>query len=130
MTVSGGAGPNNSSETASDAVVVTVGPSPRWRRIVWWLPSKAWRDGGWRWRVAELMNQLPGQCWADLVTWAMESNRDAIERADGWRGALPNQSNRLCGPPSESCVCYCGKVRDAETNARMRASGAGRGVVR
>jgi hypothetical protein len=87
----------------------------------------------WRWRVINLIGKLPGQCWADLVTWAQDGNREAVERADSWRGALPWAPNQGCGsgPDFErNCVCYCGKVRSAEMDAQMRAGGAPSGVVR
>lgn len=28
-----------------------------------------------RWKLAYLLDRLPGQCWADLATWAMNGRR-------------------------------------------------------
>lgn len=63
-----------------------------------------------RWRIVRLLDRLQGQCWADLVGWALEGpKRDNI---------MPWQ------PQGYSCrrdfdntgACYCGKLRQEETN--------------
>jgi len=58
-----------------------------------------------RWRIAMLLDKLPGQCWADLVGFALD-------------GGSPWQ------PQGYSCrkdlndvgACYCGKLRAPETS--------------
>lgn len=57
-----------------------------------------------RWRLVRMINLLPGQCWADLVTWALDGPRQ-----QGW---VPLQ------PIGEACradaartgTCYCGRL--------------------
>ncbi len=114
-------------------VTVTFGPASRWQRWTWWLPSKGWRDDGWRWRVAQLMDELPGQCWSDLVEWALRRHEDDPDTP--WNDAVRRLPWRPitggCHEDKDRCgTCYCGKLRTAEADARMRANGAGRGVVR
>jgi hypothetical protein len=54
-----------------------------------------------RWRIAELLNRLPGQCWTNLVMWANRSTDQRIPwqpidwacRADAARNG----------------ACWCGK---------------------
>lgn len=62
-----------------------------------------------RWHIAQLIDRLPGQCWADLAGWAM---RDRYDDPD-WRSDIPWR------PMSDLCrqdlarigSCYCGKLR-------------------
>lgn len=64
-----------------------------------------------RWRIATQLNRLPGQCWADLVTWAL-----------GWRKEDPYLTwteRSPWSPVTGTCrldlkatgACYCGKLR-------------------
>lgn len=56
-----------------------------------------------RWRIARLMNLLPGQCWADLVDYPLGRSR------------LQWSPNDLCRPSVAECgSCYCGKLRAPE----------------
>lgn len=62
-----------------------------------------------RFHIANLVDRLPGQCWADLVGWAMRDNRDDPD----WRSEIPW---RPIGPTCRSDLarvgsCYCGKLR-------------------
>lgn len=65
-----------------------------------------------RWRIATLLDKLPGQCWADLVSWVYHDRRDD----PGYRWASP------WSPIGQSCrndfarngACYCGKLRDTQ----------------
>jgi hypothetical protein len=73
-----------------------------------------------RWRIAYLLNRLPGQCWADLVSWAIDGPRSARQRGDNW---LPwrtiTSTCRVIEPPNDRC--YCGKIcarLDATREAR------------
>lgn len=55
-----------------------------------------------RWRIAELLNRLPGQCWADLVSWAQGSafyKRPWQPRSPGCTDGAVRQGR-----------CYCGKL--------------------
>ena len=58
-----------------------------------------------RWWIAAQLDRLPGQCWADLVTWALDwPPRDSRLP---WRPATST-----CRLDAEQCgACYCGKLR-------------------
>ena len=58
-----------------------------------------------RWWIATQMDRLPGQCWTDLVCWALDGK--VREKRGPWspQGALCRQDAEECG------VCYCGKLR-------------------
>lgn len=62
-----------------------------------------------RWWVAGHLNRLPGQCWTDLVTWAL-----------GWNHGLPWRP--VTSTCRQDCAlngsCYCGKLRAAQTGRR------------
>jgi hypothetical protein len=58
-----------------------------------------------RWRIAYLMNRLPGQCWADLVQWAVTERREHLERRLPWR---PVGACRV--DLARTGTCYCGKL--------------------
>lgn len=64
-----------------------------------------------RWWIADLVNRIfyRRQCWADLVSWVMDSSRT---REKGLRARLPWRSiNKHCLRDAESAGrCYCGKV--------------------
>lgn len=54
-----------------------------------------------RWRIAILINRLPGQCWADLCDWALRY------RSRPW-----SPMTRMCRDGVRECgSCYCGKLR-------------------
>jgi hypothetical protein len=61
-----------------------------------------------RWRIAGLVDRLPGQCWSDLVDWAMRDRRD-----DPGRGIdLPWKPMGNCRRDAARVgACYCGKLR-------------------
>jgi hypothetical protein len=107
--------------------------SARRERLRWWLPSKHWRNDGWRWRVATLVDKLPGQCWASLVDWTLRSHEDDPDTPwEDFKRRMPIRSiGEGCRSDGDRVgTCYCGKLRTAEADAAMRANGAGRGVVR
>lgn len=64
-----------------------------------------------RWMIASQLNRLPGQCWADLVTWAL-----------GWTPRWP-----VSQPVSGGCrvdmerngCCYCGKLQRADSQQEV-----------
>lgn len=66
-----------------------------------------------RWRIADLVGKLPGQCWADLVMWVLS---DRAERRE-WhpRERLPwRPIGYVCRKDAArvgACYCYCGKLR-------------------
>lgn len=64
-----------------------------------------------RWRIAHLLNRLPGQCWADLVSWVVDMG--SIRRVSPWspRGYSCRQDFEQNG------CCYCGKLRRANGGA-------------
>jgi hypothetical protein len=114
-------------------VVSVTFTSTRWQRFTWWLPSKAWADDGWRWRVAQLADKLPRQCWSDLVEWALRRHEDDPDTP--WndlrrRVPLRRQSPTGClDDAARNGTCYCAKVRTAEADADMCARGANPAAV-
>lgn len=66
-----------------------------------------------RWPIAETLNRLDSQCWADLVEWALR--RDA---GDWWAdNKLPSKGGERCRAESlthRDHTCYCGKFLDGE----------------
>jgi hypothetical protein len=63
-----------------------------------------------RWRIADLMDRLPGQCWADLASWALYGPRKVARDGESrlpWRpitamcrrDAAENDQLRLCRAP-------------------------------
>lgn len=62
-----------------------------------------------RWRIANIVNRLPGQCWANLVSWAVDGPRACRSRGDSplpWRPI--DSMCRQISPPNDRC--YCGKI--------------------
>jgi hypothetical protein len=60
-----------------------------------------------RWRIARVVGQLPGQCWAGLAGWV-------YDRPEGRRRGLPWEpiSGRACrADAARTGACYCGKIR-------------------
>ncbi|MDI3315912.1 MAG: hypothetical protein QJR12_17030 [Mycobacterium sp.] len=58
-----------------------------------------------RWRIAYLLDRLPGQCWADLVSWVLDSGE--FRRRNPWSPITPTcWSDR-----DHNGCCYCGKLR-------------------
>lgn len=55
-----------------------------------------------RWFVARTVDRLPGQCWADLVSWAHRSEK-----------GLPWAPQRTCRTDLVDGVCWCGKIQPA-----------------
>jgi hypothetical protein len=56
-----------------------------------------------RWRIAYLMDRLPGQCWANLVSFALGSRRSPWQPVDDVCRDDRDQSG--------AGACYCGKLR-------------------
>lgn len=55
-----------------------------------------------RYKIAELLDRLPGQCWADLVFWVMGDSTSAS----------PWSPSRTCREDMQRAgSCYCGKWR-------------------
>ncbi len=60
-----------------------------------------------RWRIAALINRLPGQCLADLVSWALDGSTI--------RHRLPWAPDTECRREAPTCGgCMCGKYRRGE----------------
>lgn len=60
-----------------------------------------------RWRIANLLDRLPGQCWADLVCWATKLD----DRKLPWSPITP-----VCHQGVErNGACYCNKIRKGQT---------------
>lgn len=77
-----------------------------------------------RWRIAHLLGRLPGQCWADLVSWALQARGKRR-----YYGRWPWQ------PRTPDCTlgavrngrCYCGKLgRDGTLYKTGLIRGGGR----
>jgi hypothetical protein len=64
-----------------------------------------------RWRIVDLVDRLlPGQCWTDLVSWALDGSRHARRMGDvavPWR---PIDSTCRSELPRTG-TCYCGALR-------------------
>lgn len=58
-----------------------------------------------RWWVATQLNRLPGQCWADLVTWALGWHKG--EKHTPWSPVTSVCRRDLAANGG----CYCGKLR-------------------
>ena len=60
-----------------------------------------------KWRIADLLNRLPGQCWSHHVDWAL--NEEPM-RDTGLRSALPwRPITEGCRKDAEAAGrCYCG----------------------
>jgi hypothetical protein len=71
-----------------------------------------------RWWIARHLDRLPSQCWADLVSWVLDSKRT---RDEGVRAMLPWR------PIPQGCrddlarvgCCYCGKLMSAEVREQV-----------
>jgi hypothetical protein len=64
-----------------------------------------------RWRIACGLNRLPGSCWADLVSWALDGSKAARRVGDSvlpWRPITD-----LChrDAAENGGHCYCSKIR-------------------
>jgi hypothetical protein len=67
-----------------------------------------------RWRIAHLLNRLPGQCWTDLVWWVQRDRRSVTSR-NPWSPQTPGCWRGM----QEQGVCYCGKLRSPEVQAEL-----------
>lgn len=62
-----------------------------------------------RWRIADLLNKLPGQCWTELVCWVQRDRHEGLRSRLPWRPVTPTcRSDALDG------ACYCGKLRQPD----------------
>lgn len=63
---------------------------------------------GARWRLAHLLDRLPGRCWGDLGYWAANG--------DGFPPLRRN--NRECRKDVPRCgTCWCGKFQTSDGGA-------------
>lgn len=54
-----------------------------------------------RWRIADLLDRIPGLCWANLVSWVLRQ-RDIRDTRQDW----------MCREDADNCGrCWCGKLR-------------------
>lgn len=66
-----------------------------------------------RWWIAYQLNRLSGQCWTDLVIWAL-----------GWKAGEQRTPWSPQGPmcrldAAQNGACYCGKLRAEGVAARQ-----------
>ena len=64
-----------------------------------------------RWRIARLVDKLPGQCWADLVAWVLDGPREAMKADESplpWRPQTWTCRANFYGDLGS---CYCGKLK-------------------
>lgn len=63
-----------------------------------------------RWRIVALVNRLPGQCWADLVSWVLADRAERrwwyLRERLPWR-PIPDQCR---ADLARVGCCYCGKL--------------------
>jgi hypothetical protein len=73
----------------------------------------------WRWRVANAMDLVPGQCWSSLAGWALCSDEQL--RATG-ESRLPwRPVGDMCRTDlARAGSCYCNKLDPATGKARHR----------
>jgi hypothetical protein len=66
-----------------------------------------------RWWLAVQINKLPGQCWANLVSWALAGRNERRERY--LRERLPwRRIDNVCRSDlARVGCCYCGTLRAA-----------------
>jgi hypothetical protein len=82
-----------------------------------------------RWKIAALLDRLPGQCWTDLVWWALQRPGGGYGQRTPW-----SPQNKECWRGRDTVgVCYCGKLRtpeiEAELAAAVRRHPAGRAIT-
>lgn len=56
-----------------------------------------------RYAIAEVVNRLPSQCWADLVMWVMRRGESKVP----WMPSTTCREDML-----RTGCCYCGKLQD------------------
>lgn len=78
--------------------------------IASWLSARAWAllPEKARWRIAMYRDRSAGQCWADLVDWALRDSKDDPDLISD----LPNRPiGEMCRRDALACGrCYCGKL--------------------
>jgi hypothetical protein len=63
-----------------------------------------------RWWIITQLNRLPGQCWSNLVSWALDRDR-------GKRSPWSPVDSVCRSDAAQNGTCYCGKLRaDAEAS--------------
>lgn len=81
-----------------------------------------------RWRIAILLNRLPGQCWTDLASWALHDQKydpDFRSHYIPWRPI-----NYICRQDAaRTGACYCGKLGADGTVLRRGQTRNGDGTV-
>jgi hypothetical protein len=74
----------------------------------YYLPEKL------RWRIIQMVDRLPSQCWSRLCDWAgtwYDEDPDNFRTWPWWAPWRPDQSG--CREDVARCgSCYCGKLRD------------------
>lgn len=71
-----------------------------------------------RWRIAGIVNRLPGQCWSRLVDWVLFEPEPDGEPEDRRRGLPWRPIDAVCRRDAARCgACYCGKFRLTEPAA-------------
>nr|MDT0658066.1 hypothetical protein [Micromonospora sp. DSM 115978] len=61
-----------------------------------------------RWRIAHLVERLPGQCWSGLVDWVLDQRPEGRSRGLPW---ATQRAYRCRDIPPGCDGCYCGKLR-------------------
>lgn len=73
-----------------------------------------------RWKIADLLGRLPGQCWADLVSWALDDRRTRRNLGNPrhpWRPVRDSCRRDLAA----NGTCYCGSLRKQPDRAEPPA---------
>lgn len=78
------------------------------------------RIEGLKWWIASQLNRLRSQCWADLVSWVLDTRHGGTDL----RGRLPwRPISGMCRRDAEECGrCYCGKLASDGTVLRWSES--------
>ena len=92
-------------------------PPPSWPKWAHRLACTSCRARGarelperLRWRVAYLLDHLPGQCWSNLVDWALTDRKARRKLGKPW---WPRRMDGMCRSDAAlNGACYCGRLKD------------------
>lgn len=79
-----------------------------------------------RWRIANLVDKIPGQCWSDLAEWA--GRWTGADDPDHTYGLPWRPQGRTCGlDANRAGSCYCGKIQAEPWAAAVHTAHASAG---
>lgn len=63
-----------------------------------------------RWEIAHFLNKVTGWCWVTLVGWAIDGDREDLQRA--------RYDGRRCRVEADGC--WCGKFQPPQSACPLR----------